>query len=415
MDAKLRRKLERLGVVKGLREVKASPPPKPPLHQEKQTTTLPGETVDTPYGPTWVIKRHYPTAYQHGRYALSETDTLTPEALMLLGDAKLGAHPAFLDTETTGLAGGTGTLAFLTGIGLWDTAGLHLHQIFLRDPGEERAAMHYIDELLAQASSLLTFNGQSFDLPLLENRFILQRTPPRWRGLPHLDLLLVARLLWRDHLPSRRLGFLETELLGIERTQEDLPSWMIPSAYRLYLETGVTNEMIRILYHNEIDILSLVTLLTHAARLAETPETMRAAAAEWIGVGRLYQKAGHEEKAQAAWQRALEEDTLPPDTAERLWRKIGQQHKHAQAWEKALRTWEHWAARIPWTTEPLVERAKYYEWVEHDLEAALDATQIALARIDTRPPNFNRQLQRNELQHRQARLLRKLKRQAQVR
>jgi hypothetical protein len=335
-------------------------------------------------------------------------NALAEEALALLGETQLGPRPAYLDTETTGLAGGAGTLAFLVGVGVWEGDGVRVHQIFLRDPAEEPAAMRYLADLLGEVTGLITFNGLGFDLPLLETRFILQRMPPRWRALPHLDLLPVARLLWRDHLPSRRLAYLETELLEVQRTHEDMPGWMIPTAYRNYLRTGVTGEIRRIFYHNEVDILSLVTLLVHAARLVHAPETSCTAATEWVGVGRLCERAGRVKQAEAAWWEALEADSLPGDVAARLWSELGLRRKRAERWAEAVGIWREWAHRQPRAVEPLVELAKYYEWQTHELAAALSETEEALRRARDRRPGRRRRQRLEELEHRRARLQRKL-------
>lgn len=407
MDSSLQRKLRRLGVVKGVQQLKPAPPPQPPA-APPSTSPLPGEAVATPRGPAWVWRRHYPAAHRHGAYALGEVSALDPQALDLLGGGALGARPAFLDTETTGLAGGAGTLVFLTGVGVWEPAGVTLHLIFLRDPDEEPAALHYLAALLQVVTGLVTFNGAGFDLPLLESRFILQRMLPLWRALPHLDLLTVARLLWREHLPSRRLGALETELLGIERAETDLPSWLIPAAYREYLLTGRTDEIRRILYHNEIDVLSMVTLLVHCAQRMQTPAALCAAASEWVGIGRLYERAGCIAEAEAAWQHALEEDTLPADVAGRLWEALALRRKQAGEWEAALTLWETWADRHPRAIEPLTERAKYFEWTTRDATTALQETARALERAAGLPRGVAREQALGELRHREARLRRKL-------
>ncbi len=406
MDDELRRKLKRLGVAKGFRNLKANTPaPKSP----HANVPLPGDVVTTERGPTWIAKRTYPQEHAHGVYRLGELATLPTEALALLGEgADLGPRPAFLDTETTGLAGGAGTLVFLTGVGVWTGEGLALHQVFLRDPDEESAAMAYLDALLADVTGLVTFNGRTFDLPLLETRFILQRRPPRWRALPHLDLLTVARRLWRDHLTSRRLGHLEEHILDVRRTDDDMPGWMIPAAYRRYLKTRATGEMRCIFYHNEIDILSLVTLLTHTARLVTQSDAIEPAAGEWVGIGRVYETAEQIEEAEAAWRCALDADTLPDDVAARLWRDLGLRPKRAEQWDAALEIWRQWAKRQPHAVEPLVEQAKYFEWRAKDLDKALDATQQALARVETWPEGPRRWRESAELRHRAERLQRKL-------
>ncbi len=412
MDPNFQRKLRRLGVVKGVQNLKPTPPPQaapvasPPTMPTHDS--LPGEAISTPRGMTWVWQRRYPGTHFHGAYALGEMERLDPQALALLGGGSLGTRPAFLDTETTGLAGGAGTLIFLTGLGVWEDDGITLHLVFLREPDEEPAALTYLTEVLRSVTGLVTFNGAGFDLPLLESRFILQRMPPFWRALPHLDLLTVARLLWREHLPSRRLGALETELLGLARTETDLPSWMIPAAYREYLLTGRTDEIRRILYHNEMDVLSMVTLLVHCARQVQMPAGLHLAAGEWVGVGRLLERAGRIDEAEAAWKQALEEDTLPSDIAARLWESLALRRKQAGEWEMALEIWKYWAERLPHAIEPLVERAKTFEWTTHALEAALNETEQALNRAAGLPRGIAREQALSELRRREARLRRKL-------
>ncbi len=411
MDDKLRRKLTRMGVSQGLKGLKSPPRPVEPVASPvtPPATTLPGVEIQTAHGPVWVDRRVYAAEYRHGDYALGDVAQCSVDALALLGEAGLGARPLFLDTETTGLAGGAGTLVFLTGVALWDGDDLTLHQVFLRDPAEEPAALQYLADVLASATGLVSFNGRGFDVPLLQSRFILNRLPPQWTALPHLDLLSVARQLWRDHLPSRRLGELETHILNVTRAEADIDSALIPGMYLDYLRTGAPGDMARVFYHNLVDVLSLVTLLTHTARMAAAPEQMALAAGEWAGVGRVYDRAGREVDALAAWERALSGDAgnLDPACAARLWREIGVRRRRAGAWDSACAAWDAWAARLPLDAEPLIERAKYDEWTARDLNAALAETIAALERASQQPRGPTRAQLIADLRHRQERLERK--------
>ncbi len=410
MDYTFREQLRRLGVVKGLKALQAAPSPSLAEPSRQASSALPGDELLTPHGPVWVEKRVYPSFHPHGRYALGEMRHLPVEALPLFGVPDLGARPAFLDTETTGLAGGAGTLVFLTGIGVWADDALTLHLVFLRSPAEEPAAMHYIEDVLAGVTGIVSFNGTGFDLPLLETRFVLNRMAPRWRALPHLDLLTVARQLWRDHLESRRLGVLETEILRVQRAEVDIESALIPWLYRQYLDTGDTGDMARVFYHNRIDVLSLVSLLVHVTRMVASPEQMVLAPGEWAGVGRVYDRAGREAEALMAWERALlqESGTLDEDTAARLWCEMALRHKRRAAWPEALSLWDAWVQSQPLAVDPLVERAKYYEWTTGDLRAALAETDSALQRAERHPKGLKRTQLLAELRHRQERLERKL-------
>jgi hypothetical protein len=404
-----------MGVVKGLRSTTVEGAAASKTHKPQgraSSIPLPGGLIETPYGEVWVERCHYPAETRQGAYVLRELAAVSEEAHTLLGVPDLGPRPAFLDTETTGLARGAGTLAFLIGVGVWEGEALTLHLVFLQDPAQEAGALRYVADVLDKASGLVTFNGLGFDVPILESRFILNRLPPRWSTLPHLDLLSTARSLWRDHLSSRRLIVLEDEILEIVRDEEDVPSWMIPALYRQYLAEGETSEMARVFYHNRVDVLSLVSLLVHVARLVEAPESLTPAAAEWVGLGRIYQKAGHQARALAAWERAVagEDGELEPDTATRVWREIGLYYKRDEDWSRALEVWQAWAAQLPWDIEPFVERAKYYEWKARDCSAALVETERALRRARAYPHGRQRLRCLATLQHRRERLLAKIDR-----
>ena len=286
-----------------------------------------------------------------------------------------------------------------------------LDLIFMRDPEEEPAALEHLTEVLSQATGLVTFNGRGFDVPILETRYVLNRMPPLPLALPHLDLLMVARQLWRDHLPSRRLGELETHILDVKRSEQDLDSGLIPYLYREYLDTGDPTEMVRIFYHNEVDVLSLASLLVHMARMVEAPEEMSLAPAEWAGVGRVYDRAEREAAAMRAWRTALEGE-LEERCAARLWGELGLRHKRREAWIEALGIWDAWIQAQPRAIDPLVEKAKYYEWTVRDLEQALTCTQTALARAGKLPRGMDRYKVLAELHHRLERLEERLARYA---
>lgn len=414
MDESLQQRLRKLGVVKGLAGLQARGDAAETRKREATPTpeALPGREVQTEDGAFWLWRREYGAGEFHGRYALGGLAHVSPTALNLVGVPDLGSHPAFLDTETTGLAGGTGTLAFLIGVGVWNGEGLVLDLIFMRRPEEEPAALRYLTEVLAGATGLVTFNGRGFDVPILETRYILNRMAPQPLALPHLDLLAVARQLWRDHLPSRALGELERHILDVIRTGQDIDSGLIPWLYREYLNTGETADMARIFYHNEVDVLSLASLLIHVAAMVETPEQCGLAPAEWVGVGRVYDSAGREAEAVTAWQRALsgEDGELNDDCASRLWEGLGVRCRRRGAWSEAMGIWHAWISRIPSATLPLVEQAKYYEWTARDFEAARRCTLLALQRAQRWPSGIQRYRLLAELQHRLERLERRIAR-----
>jgi len=183
------------------------------------------------------------------------------------------ARIRFVDLETTGLAGGTGTLPFLIGVAGFGPDELWTEQLLLRSPADEARALARLDALLAGASALCTFNGKSFDLPLLRTRYVMsrRRPPPALAdGAPQVDLLHPARRVYRRHTPSCRLAVLEATILEHPR-RDDTPGWMAPAIYGAYLRSGDAAELAGIVAHNRDDLLGMVALLAALTRaLAES-------------------------------------------------------------------------------------------------------------------------------------------------
>ena len=189
-------------------------------------------------------KIHLSTSLQQlSRWLGLETLATTPLEQML-----------FLDTETTGLAGGAGTYAFMVGLGWFTEAGFCLRQFFLRDPSEESEFLQVLAEQFVNKTLLVTFNGKSYDVPLLRNRFALKKQPFSLDSLDHLDLLTLARRLWSNRLPSRRLRALESEILGVERSEEDIEGHLIPDVYFGFLKNGEVGQLPQVFHHNKMDI-----------------------------------------------------------------------------------------------------------------------------------------------------------------
>jgi hypothetical protein len=274
-----------------------------------------GEVVTTPHGEHFETEKVWERHRRHGSVDIADLAELPDD---LLGPLSAGtverAHPlkwAFLDTETTGLAGGTGTYAFLVGVGAIDAAGFRLRQFFMRDYGEEASLLWRLSEHLAQFDVLITYNGKAYDQPLLETRYRMARGI---RGHPahpfdrmqHLDLLFGARRLWKLRLESCRLVDLETQILGVER-QGDLPGAMIPYCYFEYLRTKQAFGLVPIFHHNALDILSLACLTAIVPFAFRRPEDAALRhGADLIGLARWLQQAGRQEEALRLFRRAVE-------------------------------------------------------------------------------------------------------------
>jgi uncharacterized protein YprB with RNaseH-like and TPR domain len=421
MRQDLRRRLREMGVVRGVRELATLPPRRRVAIEDLVT----GRFRTTAHGRCFVAEATYPLDHRHGDLSLSSFLDLSPEMMARVGQEDALARiddlrqVCFLDTETTGLSGGAGTMAFVVGVGFFvedaDAATeFHLHQYFLRDPGDEPAMIEDLAERLSSLGALASFNGRAFDVPILENRFILGRISPPTSAMPHLDLLLPARRLWRYHLPSCKLGTIEQEVLGVRREQDDVPSGEIPYLYRDYLRTGDAREMQRVLYHNAIDILSLVTLATRLCRAFADPWTDPAlSGGEFYGLGRWYAAEGCLDETERAYRAALAKANIDPETRARTLRELAYLLKRADRRDEAFAYWQQLALE---TTDAApddailahVELAKHFEWHVEDPALAAGWTRAAIAVAEGWPAGLLRDDTLAELNHRLERLENKM-------
>lgn len=205
----------------------------------------------------------------------------------------------FLDTETTGLHG-AGTVAFLVGLGWIEGDAFVVHQLLMRDYPEEGILLEAVGALLGRFDCVVTFNGKSFDIPLLRDRFAMARLRDRWRELPQLDLLHTARRTWRLRLGRCTLGALEEAVLGIRR-EGDLPGAEVPERYFQYLKTGDMALLEDVLSHNVQDIRSLGRLLGHLAAVYDAPERQESLL-DVLSIGRALERGGEREVARRCYR-----------------------------------------------------------------------------------------------------------------
>ena len=380
----------------------AAPAPrtKPPAPGRFIEELLSGEVVRTPHGEHFETEKVWERHRRHGSVDISDLAEL-PEDLLdpLSAGAIPSAHPtrwAFLDTETTGLAGGTGTYAFLIGVGSIDASGFRLRQFFMRDYGEEASLLYRLAEYLALFDVLITYNGKAYDQPLLETRFRMVRSRHPFDRMEHLDLLFGARRLWKLRLESCRLVDLENRVLGVERNG-DLPGSLIPYCYFDYLRSRQAMPLIPIFDHNATDILSLACLTAIVPFAFRTGEGRPLGhglrhGADLIGLGRWMLQAERQEEALELFHRALEMG-LPDDLLFRTMWDIGCMQKRLGRSDLALAmVTELAAARNPYRVRALEELAKHYEHRERNYPMALEMTRAALAVEDS--PQIRRRVER---------------------
>ncbi len=385
------------------------PPPRPrnPFSIEN---VVPGRLYRTSSGEVYKVEEFYPHDYEHGHTGLRLESSLNLLAEWAgsnrIKECSLDRF-AYLDIETTGLMGGTGTYAFLVGIGRFEEEGFHLAQFFMRDPVEEPAQLLAIEEFLAPCEALVTFNGKSFDVPILSARYITQGWKPLLASVVQVDLLHISRRLWRERLPSRTLGNIETHILGARRTEEDVPGWMIPGLFFDYLRSGDARPLKSVFYHNGMDVLALAALFNHICRMLEDPLHMPGILGlELVETGRLFEDLGYIDQACEIYYHSLEQD-LPEDLLWDTVQRLSLLKKRAGDFEAAVVLWQQAASHKQIYAH--VELAKYFEHHRRDYAEAARWTHSALDTIQS--PDFSpvvRQEWLAELEHRMRRLIRRL-------
>jgi len=271
---------------------------------------LSGQVVETALGKHFESEKLYARHQRHGSFDISDLIELPVDQLeQLSGGALKDSHPtrwAFLDTETTGLAGGSGTYAFLVGIGSIDEAGFRVRQFFMRDYAEEASMLSAVAEFLSRFDVLITYNGRTYDAPLLETRFTMNRARTPFARMEHVDLLHGARRLFSLRLRNCRLVNLENEILGVER-DEDIPGEMIPYCFFEYVRTRRALRLVPVFLHNAIDILSLACLTGVIPNAFRDPEGVRLQhGADLLGLARWLLAAGRAEEAHRMMRRAID-------------------------------------------------------------------------------------------------------------
>ena len=379
----------------------------------------------------------------------------------------------FLDTETTGLAGGTGTYAFLIGLAWWDAGGLQAEQFFMRDFTEEHSLLHELSSRLAERPVLITFNGKSFDWPLLENRFTMTRCIAAPKLAAHLDLLHPARALWKLRLGSVRLTELERHVLDSHRLgwhrEDDISSALIPQYYFDYLRGASAAPLAAVVRHNQLDLRGLAALYckingllanengysnaggscearpNHFVASARSPTQVRAnlpdcheidsneddpnednlneiAALDLLGLSRFLQRRGDSNRAQSACAQAIATG-LPGEFQPKARRDLALLAKRKGDHASAAEIWQELLADPQIVADPregihaCEQLAIYFERRVKDFLTAVEFAQLGLAKLRrqrtaSRDPYEAKRLTRQEknFQQRIARLQRRLKR-----
>lgn len=383
--------LDRFSRVASLRPVRPailrSPELRAPNEDDPLSRLLGAGIATNQYGEHLAVRNWYSTP------EFAEPDSFALDILTRQPDQQLSSRSRsafadprqwlFLDTETTGLAGGSGTYAFLVGLAWWDAAGLQVEQLLMRDFAEEHAVLHQVARRLAERPALITFNGKTFDWPLLETRFRMTRQISVPRLAAHLDLLHPARALWKLRLGSVRLSHLERHalnptLLGWSR-DHDISSAQIPQYYFDYLRGGPPAPLAGVVKHNAMDLRGLAALYCKVNELLSCAEAeiRDIESLELFGLSRFLRRRGERQRARSACAQAVERG-LPAEFRPHA------QHELALL---AKRGGDHAAAAALWhtlTADPqhgwraCEQLAIHYERREKNLVRAREFAALAL-------------------------------------
>jgi hypothetical protein len=394
-------KLKSLGVKVGAAEIQ------PKADHFPIQRVVNGEMIRTDFGETFVSETRYPLDHRHGATPIG-FDRLPEVLARWANDRSLSSLDpesfAFLDTETSGLSGGTGTYAFLIGVGRFEKGFFRLALFFMRDPSEEPALLSALTNFLAPAKALVTFNGKAFDVPLLKTRYTLHSLPIPFAQIPaHIDLLPLARRLWRDRLPSRALKYLEENILNAPRTSQEVPGYEIPYLYFDYLRTGDARPLSGVFYHNAMDVIAMSALLHHVADMLANPlaESIEHGL-DVIALAKLYEEQGQWDLSARLYERGLEMNLAEADFWVTVKRLASLERKRGDI-DSALRWWAQAAHQGHIYAH--VELAKYYEHKRKDHKAALKWTRLAMNRVEQADiPLYERKHWLAELDHRRKRL-----------
>jgi uncharacterized protein YprB with RNaseH-like and TPR domain len=412
----LKERLERLVAVARSRPSRILEPERPRPRRDAlalEAAFRDGKVVRNELGAFFSVDRYFSLDHRHGRIELDRLLRIPRESFSVLARGSDGTEidlerALFLDTETTGLAGGSGTYAFLIGLGFIEDGAFVLRQLFMRDYREEPAMLRSLHELASRFELLVSYNGKSFDAPLLETRYVLTRQEFPFEEKLHFDLLHPARSLWKARFESCRLVELEQQLLGFER-ENDVPGHLIADIYFRFVRTGDAGELPYVFDHNAHDVLSLAALTVSASDMLDE-ENVPESPIDDFSLGRLFARVDNEDRSILHYERAVDSG-LEGAARRRSLRGLAELHKRRGEIEKARELWEQ-LSREDGLESVLAyhELAMHLEHRARDYGSALAMCDSALERLDggfELPLGF-RERWKEAFDHRRRRLSRRL-------
>ena len=367
--------------------------------REQLCKVLDGEFVQTEEGELFVLRREYSLKQ---RYGIENLGSSLNFELCGLDQIYQGLQnfnierTLFFDTETTGLAGGSGTYAFLVGIGFFEKETFVTEQLLMRDHSDEPALLSHFAKRLQNTESLVSYNGRTFDAQLLGTRFAMHRLPEPFQGRSHLDLLHLSRRLWGlSELPNCRLQTIESQVLGAPR-HDDVPGWMIPDLFFDFLRDKNPVPLKGVIEHNRRDILAMVALCSHLQKILSAESVCDPHLG--IGLARLWACLNQADRSDAFFKASLQNSKLCQPAKEKgmiYWARELRRRKKIQS---AALLWRRVLTEFPYNLEATIELAKWLEHKEKDYRSALVLVECGLNTCTLTT------LRKRDLEHRASRL-----------
>lgn len=363
---------------------------------------VPGQWINTTFGDIFRAKFIYNLDDIYGNLNMRNIFNFTDESIaenFKLSKAHNIESILFIDTETTGLAGGSGTVAFMIGLGWVEGNSFLVHQYFISQLNHEEGMLEHIAEFAKNFSCLASFNGKSYDVPLLNTRYVMNRLVPVFEDFDHIDLLHQSRALWKFSLRDCKLKTLEAKLMDLHR-EGDIPGELIPEVYFEYLESGIVDRIERVFFHNRFDIITMLGVLTLIMESIQsvTPEENPL---NDYAKGRIFHKKKDIERSVRHYENVLNSSisisrriiTMLELAA--IYKKEKMQGKAVELWLQVI--------DIDYSYTAYVELAKYYEHNEKNIEIAMNHAQYALEGLGS-----HKYKEKSEIEKRISRLERKL-------
>lgn len=363
---------------------------------------IPGQNVVTEYGSCYSVSTKYPMSYAYGHHSLGSVVKLDAESVCVAGKNSqfFSFDPrdcVFLDAETTGLCGGTGTYAFMVGVGFYEGLTFHVQQLLMRDFDEEASLLSALSKRVRNRRYIVTYNGKSFDVPLIESRLVMCRMQAAFSSMEHLDLLHAVRRVWGRSLEDCRLGTVEQRVLGVKRLR-DIPGEEIPYRYFAFLSSGDASELPLVFEHNRNDVLFLPVLLKEVCSAVKDITHRTLSPIDFYSVGMVYDSLKKRDETLRFYKKALKSLTGSAKAVAAY--RLGMAYKRLGRWDEAISSWERILGSESYGAYE--ELAKYYEHVSKELDEA-EAVVVKALNV------FRGSIYEERLEHRLKRIVRKLR------